>query len=97
MLSLKKTTVINSSYESNIKPELYYVPVLHYVVLAFQADQPFFPGRNFAAAFYQIVIRNNFRFDKTFFKICMDLSRCLGALVPILMVQARLSISPAVR
>ena len=66
-----------------IKPEQHDITILNYIVLSFQAHQTFFFCRRMGTAGHQVVIADNFGFDKSAFKIGMDLSgglRRLGAI-----------------
>lgn len=80
-----------------IKAEQHNVAIPHDVFLALGTYQALFLGRIHAAAGHQVVVVDYLRADKSTLKVAVNLSCCLGALVPTLMVHARLSWGPAVR
>ena len=80
-----------------IKPEQHDVSVLDDVIFAFQADQAFFFGCVMASAGDQVVVGDYLRPDKSPLEVSVDLTAAWGALVPLVMVHARTSGSPAVR
>ena len=81
----------------NVEQEVDDVAVLHDVVLALAADQALCLGGSHGAAGLHILKGNDLGADETPLEIGVDLAGGLGALVPLLMVQARHSSEPAVR
>src|SRR5690606_31853560 len=61
----------------NVKAEVHYIAILYDVFLAFQAPFASFFGAGFAFVLNKVVVRDDFRADKTLFKIGMD---CGGSL-----------------
>lgn len=81
----------------HVEAEQDHIAVLHYIILAFHADQTLFTGSGQRALLQQILVVYYFCLDEASLEIGVDLAGCLSALVPILMVHALVSSSPAVR
>lgn len=66
-----------------VETEVYYVAVLHHIVLAFHANLTFFAGSCYTAVCHEVVVVDDFGADKATFKVRVNLAgglRCRGAL-----------------
>ena len=64
-------------YDLNVKAEQNYVAVFNNVFLAFHTNDTFLLGGSKTSVVKKILIVDNFCFDETTFKVCMDLAGCL--------------------
>ena len=82
---------------SHVKTEYHYVSVLHDVVLSLAADKALLLAGRHCAVLHQRVEVYHLCPYEALFKVGMYLAGCAGAFVPLLIVHALTSGSPAVR
>ena len=66
-----------------VETEVYYVAILHHIVLAFHANLTFFAGSSYTAVGHEVIVVDDFGADKATFKVRVNLAgglRCRGAL-----------------
>ena len=76
---------------------MHHIAVLHDVVLAFKPELAGLARTGLALAGDVVVIGDGFGADEALFEIGVDDARRRGALVPLVMVQARASLGPTVK
>ena len=92
--TVKTTVVCIKIQQLNIETEQNNIAVLHHILLALAAEQPFLLGGVDAAAGDHVLIGDDLRPDEAPLDIGVDLARRLRALVPLRMVHARHSSLP---
>ena len=79
------------------EPEVHHVAVLHGVFLAFEAHFTGLFRARLAAQRHEVVVGDGFGADEALLEVGVDHACGAGATVPLVMVQARVSLGPAVK